>query len=659
MKPMTLTKSRFKVALECPTKLAYCADETYFNAKQDDEFLEALADGGHKIGALAQRMYPGGIEITAPEPERQLRDTTAHLKRDQVTLFEPTVHVDNCLIRIDILVKRGLEVQLIEVKSKSFDATKQAFLGKRGAVTGDWRPYLFDVAFQCWVLRKAYPEWQITPYLMLLDSGAPSPVDGLGAMFSVGRVDRQLKVDIAPAFDIEQFMRQPLLRTYDVSREVELLLASSLGVPSGKFRFEDLIRQWSADLASGKTVPPKANAACKSCEFYCPSAAGEKRRSGWAECMQKALQLPAGTPREATVFGLYQHRAVSELLRRRIYEMADLKESDLDIVAVKDKISAGQRHWLQAREARGELADAVLEGDALREAFENWRWPLHFIDFETARPPLPYQQGFKPNQQLLFQFSHHLMQGPEHLRHQSQCLRAAPGLAPSLEVMRALKAALESDSGTIVHWWDHEKTVLLDIARQIRAGSEPDKAELLGFIRTLTGTADQPGRLADLGRLVANCAYFVGTGGSSSIKKVLQAVLRQSPYLRDRYAKPLYGTPEMPSLNFAAGWIWYREEDGSVLDPYTLLQPLTEESAVDSALSSLGDDDDGPPGFIASGGTAMVAYAILQNPTLTDNKRVQLERQLKRYCELDTLAMVMVYEHLISRVSVGATRMSG
>jgi hypothetical protein len=42
----------------------------------------------------------------------------------------------------------------------------------------------------------------------------------------------------------------------------------------------------------------------------------------------------------------------------------------------------------------------------------------------------------------------------------------------------------------------------------------------------------------------------------------------------------------------------------------------------------------------------MVAYGELQQRDLPADERRRLEGQLKRYCELDTLAMVMVYEAL-------------
>ncbi len=42
-----LTKSRFKLGLECPIKLYYTNKENvYANTKKDDPFLKALASGG-------------------------------------------------------------------------------------------------------------------------------------------------------------------------------------------------------------------------------------------------------------------------------------------------------------------------------------------------------------------------------------------------------------------------------------------------------------------------------------------------------------------------------------------------------------------------------------------------------------------------------------
>jgi hypothetical protein len=55
MKP--LTKSRFKLGLECPNKLYYTSKKEYANQKNEDTFLQALAQGGFQVEELARIMF--------------------------------------------------------------------------------------------------------------------------------------------------------------------------------------------------------------------------------------------------------------------------------------------------------------------------------------------------------------------------------------------------------------------------------------------------------------------------------------------------------------------------------------------------------------------------------------------------------------------------
>ena len=48
---------------------------------------------------------------------------------------------------------------------------------------------------------------------------------------------------------------------------------------------------------------------------------------------------------------------------------------------------------------------------------------------------------------------------------------------------------------------------------------------------------------------------------------------------------------------------------------------------------------------IQEGGAAMMAYAKMQFTDMADEEREALRNALLQYCELDTLAMVMIYEH--------------
>jgi hypothetical protein len=85
-------------------------------------------------------------------------------------------------------------------------------------------------------------------------------------------------------------------------------------------------------------------------------------------------------------------------------------------------------------------------------------------------------------------------------------------------------------------------------------------------------------------------------------------------------------------------------ENGSVVSPYKNLPPIfdgfdydTLEEAAEHASKSVPE--------IADGGAALFAYGKLQFPDVSKEEREAINQGLLRYCELDTLAMVMIYEY--------------
>ena len=141
--PRYLTKSRFKLATECPTKLFYTGKPEYADQSMEDSFLAALAEGGFQVGELAKAYHPEGHDIQSLDYETSLSETSELLKQENVTIFEAAIRYKNLFIRIDVLRKRGDVFDLIEVKAKSFD-DEEDFVAKRtGKVANSWKPYLF------------------------------------------------------------------------------------------------------------------------------------------------------------------------------------------------------------------------------------------------------------------------------------------------------------------------------------------------------------------------------------------------------------------------------------------------------------------------------------------------------------------------------------
>jgi hypothetical protein len=54
---------------------------------------------------------------------------------------------------------------------------------------------------------------------------------------------------------------------------------------------------------------------------------------------------------------------------------------------------------------------------------------------------------------------------------------------------------------------------------------------------------------------------------------------------------------------------------------------------------------------LANGGAALTAYAKMQFTEMNEEERTLVVKGLLRYCELDTLAMVIIYEYWLNELS--------
>ena len=162
----------------------------------------------------------------------------------------------------------------------------------------------------------------------------------------------------------------------------------------------------------------------------------------------------------------------------------------------------------------------------------------------------------------------------------------------------------------------------------------PDKEELKKFIISITGDREERA-MVDMLKLVKDFYYHPRMKGSNSIKAVLPAVM-ESDYVKDKYSQPI-GKINVTSINFSDNMIWCQLDDnGQVIDPYKLLNPVFNDIII---------SDDAFDETVADGGAAMTAFARIQFAEMPEDQRNSTIESLKRYCELDTLAMVIIYDY--------------
>ncbi|MEI8092597.1 MAG: DUF2779 domain-containing protein [Spirochaetales bacterium] len=632
-----LTKSLFSLGLECPTKVYYSLNSEYKNQNSEDEFLKALADGGFQVGALARCLFPGGVTVETLDRSQAIVETTVLLAHEGAVVFEAAIAHQSLLIRADVLVKKGNTLNLYEVKAKSWHPENSLFKkrGKR-ALSSQWTPYLCDVAFQAYVLRRAFPDLEVWSHLLLVDQTKWTSVDGLNQKFKIQPAGDQRGPRVQVAGDVTPgALGTPILIDVPVDEVVQGILDGTLFEKQGR-DFSGWVNALAQAVDLRQRWPATLGKVCRNCEFRTKAGDSETGfKSGFEQCWSNEGGLSKEQLAKPTVLELWRNRDAAEQIHEGRYLLEDLTEDDFP-----DKDS---RQYLQYRKVVTGDKRPFVDKEGLRTAMARVRFPLHFIDFETSMLALPFHRGRHPYEQYAFQFSHHQMAADGTYHHKDQFLGTTPGMFPNFEFVRALRSALSHDLGTVFRYANHENTVLNQIAAQLETSTEPDKRELIDFCETLThdGKTGRVGvrDMVDLLDWVKKYYYHPSMGGSNSIKAVFPAILNSSSWLQAKYSEPIYGDT-ITSLNFGPTVMVQTDSaTGEVVSPYKNLPPVMKGVNGDRAGMYYGDAE-----TIQAGGAAATAFARLQLSDVPVDERVQIEKALLRYCEIDTLAMVMIWE---------------
>ena len=367
--------------------------------------------------------------------------------------------------------------------------------------------------------------------------------------------------------------------------------------------------------------------------------------SGFEYCFKKQHNWLEDDFKKPNAMEVWNFRGKDLMESNRLF-MQDLTEDDFKIEVLADKISSGERQWIQVEKARDNDNSIHVEKDGLKNEMAKWKFPLHFIDFETSTVALPFTAGRKPYEPVAFQFSHHMYLEDGTIEHKSEFISNTPGEFPNFIFARALKKALENDNGTIFKFAIHENSILNAIIVQLNASNENDKVELITFLKTITNSTkdsvekwEGDRNMVDLNKIVKDYYYNPYTKGSNSIKAVLPASLNSSDYLKQKYSQAI-GSINLTSKNFDVNHIWLKIEDGRIVNPYKMLPPVFDGWIDEDLKNNISEIEE-----ISDGGAALTGYSKLQYQDMTEKERTEITKALLKYCELDTLAMVMIYEH--------------
>lgn len=691
------TKSAFKQALTCPASLYYYYDsEHYANQNNEEGFLQALAEGGQQVGDLAKVYYhvPDECDIKELEYEPALARTAELFQRENVTIAEAAFRWGNCFVRADIIEKKGKQINLIEVKATSWNPDEDSFWQKKRGyennISRGIRPYLYDVAFQKYVIQNALEaDYTVTAFLMMADKRSLAPVDGMNPMFEVVNVNKRAQIRRSPqAAELAESAH--VLTAFPVDDICKRIIAGETGEQreemSGKL-FTAFVEEMSRQYVNHQHKFVSVGKQCSTCPFYSKDEE-PKKQDGKRECWKEMAHFSEDDFDKPSSSELWSGRAGGKnaegtivkspkgyLMDIGTYFLADVRPEDLPVSkkeSVRGELVPETRRLLQLALCtnKANLRDPFnpnihngiyLDITNLKSEMRKWRYPLHMIDFETSSAPIPFYKGMHPYEAVAFQFSHHIIAEDGTIRHEGQYLNTEKLHFPNFEFIRELMLQLENDNGTIFRYATHENSILRAIRKQLVRSNEEDKDELVSFIDSITHATRKEQNaglhhvgkrdMVDLLEIVLRYYYHPDMKGSNSIKAVLPAILNSSAKLREKYSRPIYGK-EIKSENYtpdeAIAWI-EPGDDGKVKNPYKCLKDIASFLEVSEAelneYEAISEEDraEGSDDTIANGGAALAAYTKLQ---FSDEKWTKaIEKALYRYCELDTMSMVFIWEY--------------
>lgn len=614
------TKHLFRAGLQCPTKLYYYAR----HYPQDDRirpFLEHAGYNKRQLKKLLHALHPDGIFVSGTSYDGSFDDTKSHVVSDQVTLFNSVFIDDGCAAKIPLLIKNDERVALYFIQGKALNPNKHRLSDHHGKLHKKWKQYIYDAAYQIHIIGQCYPSWKVMPYLLLPNKNGKATSDKLNQQI-YHRDIRDIMGD-----ELE------LMHSVDIASYVDEIFNGDEAtlLPAG-YSFTETLVALRNQYFAGSWKPTAIGRKCKDCEFRLSDEQLSKgQESGFNRCWLQAPEAQQFEPGEPHVFELIG-AGLNELLEQDIYLQRNVPLNYLPVLANittnQGTITHKQRQALQVMKAKGVEAPEEIIKPAMLQDVGRWEYPLHFLDFEAGNFAVPIRKNRSPYHLLIFQFSCHTLHQDGTLDHHEWIARDQEPY-PNYEMVRRLKQVPGIESGTIIQYSNFERTALKIIRNELQNECDEveDAPEHIDWLESIIGRNDSNSKrgpyLSDLSRLIKNYYYNRYMGNSLSIKDVVQSVLTISEALKQNYQKP-YNSTNFKDMQW---WQW-DEKRNEVRNPYLVLRHM--QSGVK----------------VGRGTEAMVTFGKILNRSLRETHQEQAIRALLQYCELDTLAMVMIYQHL-------------
>ncbi|MBA4336883.1 hypothetical protein C0416_03895 [bacterium] len=198
---------------------------------------------------------------------------------------------------------------------------------------------------------------------------------------------------------------------------------------------------------------------------------------------------------------------IKRLTEDQLKQLQDLKITDIKDVPDDFPLSENQQNQVTA----AKTGEDTINKDAIKKELENLKYPLYFLDYETYMSAIPLFDGTRPYQQIVFQYSLHVIKNKGERCEHYEYLHTGKDL-PTEKLLSTLQQQI-GDTGSVIVW---NKSFEMSRNEEM-AQMNPKYAELMSSVNS---------RVFDLMEIFKD-QYYVSPGfkGSYSIKKVLPVLV--------------------------------------------------------------------------------------------------------------------------------------
>ena len=458
-----LTKTNFILFRECPNNVWVKEHEPKEYAKFEiSDFEKSLAVMGNEVEDLARGMFPSGYLVERRSEGAQELTQKLILEKTPV-IFQAVFGTDKYIAAADVLQWNDSVQQydLYEIKMSSTEEDDEEEEGKPKRVNKKRElQYEYDLAFQTNVIEACGISLN-KKYLVRLNR----------AYVRHGDLD---------------FTPNQLFIVEDKTEAIERLKPTAREEMTQAYKYLS-----NAEMPSG------------TCPCY------YKGRS--AHCTAFSYinpKVPKYSVHDLNRIG-NSKRYLKELLDEGILEISDVPIDD----RLKPKETKKDEKPSKPRKLNQILAHKsqkpLIDINGIKGELDSLTFPLYFLDYETYPTAIPPYNGYHPYQQIVFQYSLHVLKNKDSEPESFECL-VLDG-EPSERIAKSLREHI-GDKGTVISWF---KTFENSRNREL-ANYLPDYNAFFSHI--IARTYDLMGIVED--------QYYVHPGfeGRSSIKKVLPVI---------------------------------------------------------------------------------------------------------------------------------------